>query len=333
MLDKKLHLVDFYKDKDILSSEEIEMVKRLEEESFDITQFNNSLIKTCKLVCKSENISQALSINKLYHGFPLGDSKSMKRGLEIVRLIYSYYAAKHRGANSIYLDEGVVIYKDVFDSNTHKQIKNEIDTFPLRVNSNQRNLLSVNTNTVSYKSFFSTEIQNLIFDTISLDATHDYKHNTFVQRLNKTSEAHLLEKDGNDSQYRCHADIFAPSLKWWYFPNEVKIEHGPLCYARNSCSLDKNLLDWWYKETCDITAKKYIPDWKEPSHTGGSPRIEEEELIEMGYKFSNVECESNTLVIANVHGFHRRGKPTDWTTNIRSSIHSSIRVEPFKIKR
>lgn len=295
--------------------------------------YEERLVEICKIIIGNDRIGNTLSIEKKYQSYPLNDFYSMSRGLEVFRILYSNEAARIRKADKKYLHEGMLVYQNIFDDNTHKKIQSEIVNFPLRVNSSNQNLIFTRKNTNIFKAFSSNEFVKIIFDAIGLNAIDQYINNTFVQRLNKKSEAHVIEKNGEDAQYRYHADIFAPSLKWWYFPEEVKEENGPLCYARNTCSLDEKLLDWWYKETCKITNKEHIPEWKEPGHSQGSLRIENEMLEELGYKMEKIVCEPNTLVIANVHGFHARGKPNNWNTNIRNAIHSSIRVKPFETKR
>lgn len=319
---------DFAKELCVYNEEELLNIKKHQEENFE-----KSLAEIMKIICRSENIKSSLSIHKKYNVYPLNDSFSMKRGLEVFRIVYSNIAANLRNANKEYLNKGILIYNNIFDSTVHKNIKKEIESFPLRVNSNNLNIVSNKKNTQLYKSIFSNEIKQIIFDAIGLNAESQFNSTTFVQRLNKNSEAHVIEKNGEDAQYRYHADIFAPSLKWWYFPDEVKEEHGPLCYAEKTCSLNKNILKWWYEETLKITSNQYIPEWKNPGHSEGSPRIEIDKLKEMGYDMKKMICEPNTLIIANVHGFHCRGKPQNWEKNIRNAVHGSIRCEPFRTSR
>jgi len=313
------------------SEEELQTIKILEEASSDINLYKNSLFQTCKLICKSNNIDVALSPYKKYDRYPLNDSFCMKRGLEVFRTIYSHYASNHRNSSFKYLNEGLVVYEDLFDKLTLSEIQKEVSKFPLRINKSANNLIANAKETVLYKNFFSEKIQKLIFETIGLNAKEEYVSNTFVQRINKRSEAHLFDSSGEDAQYKIHSDTFFPSLKWWFFPFDVKIENGPLFFSINSCSLNMNILEWCYNETCKITSNEYIPEWKNPGHKEGSLRIEEEELNVMNYKLTPLTCEENTLMIANVHGFHRRGKPMDENTNVRTSVHSAIRTAPFGV--
>jgi hypothetical protein len=325
-------LTEFLKEIQTLNLSEINAVEKFERlAQEDPAKFlMDSLISTLEIITRTtlNNLSPALSIHKKFDVYPLNDHASMERGLEIARTVYAHYAAKAEGASNEFLYDGVVVLEDFFDPNAHEEILQSIDNFPLRVNKSPENLVI---NHKIGKHFLSTQFTSTIKSIIGEHYIGPaLTENTFVQRLNKNSQAHLLEADGTDSQYRIHYDIFAPSTKWWYFPESVSVENGPLMYARNSCGLNKLLLTWVYNETLKITNKpEEIPDWKQPSHSEGSLRISEEELNQIGYAMTPAEVRSNTLVVANVHGFHRRGKPHDEQTNVRSSVHSSIRTKPF----
>ena len=69
--------------------------------------------------------------------------------------------------------------------------------------------------------------------------------------------------------------------------------------------------------------------WKGKDHMEGSYRASEEELIAMNFELEPITVKANTLVIANVAGFHSRGQVKK--EYIRSAIHGSIRIEkPFE---
>jgi hypothetical protein len=63
------------------------------------------------------------------------------------------------------------------------------------------------------------------------------------------------------------------------------------------------------------------------TRNAGSRRIACEELERLGLQETIVTCPKNTLVIANVSGFHRRvrGRPGCR----RYAVHVSLRVNPF----
>jgi hypothetical protein len=78
----------------------------------------------------------------------------------------------------------------------------------------------------------------------------------------------------------------------------------------------------------NIVEGKY-EKWKGKDHMEGSYRASEEELIAMNFKLEPITVKANTLVIANVAGFHSRGEvETEYT---RNAIHGSIRIDkPFE---
>ena len=58
-------------------------------------------------------------------------------------------------------------------------------------------------------------------------------------------------------------------------------------------------------------------------------RIMNEEIDKLGLKRRSVPVKANTLVIANVSGFHARGHCT--VPHIRDAVHGSIRIDrPFE---
>jgi hypothetical protein len=283
--------------------------------------WRNSLLEIEDII-PSGNYGCAFTNYKKYDKYPLNDLTAIERGLEPYRVLKSYEAAKNRGCSSEFLDTGVVILDDFYSSKDLSFILGEIHKFPLRVNKNSSNLLK---NFPSYKSI-ANRMANSVFDTLKYLDKALFDSNTFIQRISKNSEGHLLEKGGKDAQFRIHTDIFSPAIKYWYFPEEVTIEHGPLMYAKNSCQPSKEIIDFWYRESVKVVSGDYIETWKQPSHSEGSLRISEEELKGLGYTMSSICVPANSLVLVNVHGFHRRGEHT----KIRNSIHGSIRINnPF----
>ena len=68
---------------------------------------------------------------------------------------------------------------------------------------------------------------------------------------------------------------------------------------------------------------------RDKSHREGSMIILNEEIDKMGLQRRSVSCKANTLVIANVAGFHARGHCTE--PHIRNAVHGSIRIDrPFE---
>lgn len=136
---------------------------------------------------------------------------------------------------------------------------------------------------------------------------------------------HLLNAPAdNDEQKVFHSDTFFPAIKWWYFPQAVGEKDGPLMYVPNSPVLAPWLLAWHQAQVDKIKAGN-IEEWRGRGHREGSLRIGEDEIAALGLKAQAVTVEADTLIIANVFGFHARGdtiRPTH-----RLSIHGSVRID------
>lgn len=131
----------------------------------------------------------------------------------------------------------------------------------------------------------------------------------------------FVEKGGADPQKTLHSDTFQPTAKYWLFLNDVAIDEGPFVYAPGSHALTGKRLKFEYDMSCrDIGTLDH--------HSAvGSFRISERELTALGFAPKPLPVRANTLVIANTHGFHRRGdiaKPCS-----RLAIFGSARVLPF----
>ena len=146
--------------------------------------------------------------------------------------------------------------------------------------------------------------------------------------VNHTYLQHLFNKpDDGDIQKVFHSDSFFHCVKFWYFPLPVSVEEGAFWYVPDSPILTDGLISWHTARVEDLKRGK-AEAWRGSGHLEGSFRINEEEISSLGLKPIPITVKEDTLVVANVHGFHRRGdtvRPTH-----RFSIHGSIRVDnPF----
>ena len=149
-----------------------------------------------------------------------------------------------------------------------------------------------------------------------IEADRLFLRNTYLQ--------HLVNEPGDgDIQKVLHCDTFFPALKFWYFPEPVGADDGPLVYVPGSPVLTPALLDWHRAQAESIAAGTVEP-WRGAGHGEGSLRIGDGELAELGLEAEPVTVDADTLVIANVFGFHRRGDAP--TRCDRVSVHGSIRI-------
>lgn len=261
---------------------------------------------------------------------PYNDPELVRHGLHPFRRIYSQYAHEARTSNGfdnvLFNRIGLCIFPNYLPDKAVDGIREEFEHFKIGVvNKQQHNIIAMNEEKAPNMMSALHTMKDLIVGMISKEETDEirlkYFTNTFAQRVEN-------DPNDNDNQKKSHVDTFFPAIKWWYFPDEVKVEHGPLCYAKNSCYPYDEYLDWIYQESMKCLDGSY-EDWKLKDHEEGSFRASDKELQSMGLEVKPVTVKENTLVIANVAGFHRRGDTK--VKHVRNAIHGSIRLDnPFE---
>jgi len=125
-----------------------------------------------------------------------------------------------------------------------------------------------------------------------------------------------------DPQTVLHADTFHPTMKAWYFLEDVAEDEGPFCYVPGSHKLTPERLAW--EEKRSIAA----PEGVDRLSARGSMRISAEELGALGLPQPMLfGVRANTLVVADTCGFHARG-PSHKATR-RVEIWAYSRRNPF----
>ena len=330
------YLVNFLENNNLISKDKIKQLEKIENlaiinPSIAIIKFTE-LIKGEKLdrLSKQQLISSQKSfIKKSVYS----DPKLIKSGLHIARIIFSHYAffknTNENNCSKLFYEDGIIKFYNYFNDQKHQQIKKAAAFFeigPVHKIYNQNTIINnfnknqpkeLRNNTLKMKS----DILKIIGrDTIlNFRAKKLFDENTFFQRVNNIP-------DDNDHQKDTHSDVYFPALKFWYFPNKVDEGQGCLCIYPGSTKLTNELLNLHYKKSIEVvlmnTEKLDINDQE------GSFRVSEKELKDIGLNHQEVAVPGNTLVIANVFGFHRRGHTKEKT--VRDSIHGSIRVDnPF----
>ena len=122
------------------------------------------------------------------------------------------------------------------------------------------------------------------------------------RRLDVYLTVHGEESRTPDLQKELHRDTFFRALKYWYFLRPVTPEDGPFEYVPGSHRLDPVRLRWEQS-----TAEAAIRHRRQPD-VSGSFRIRPEALVDLGLPQPvSLSCPANTLLLADVFGFHRRG--------------------------
>ncbi|HHI82562.1 MAG TPA: phytanoyl-CoA dioxygenase, partial [Rhizobiales bacterium] len=125
-----------------------------------------------------------------------------------------------------------------------------------------------------------------------------------------------------DPQKVLHADTFHPTMKAWFFLDEVTPDMGPFTYSPGSHRLTWNRIKWEYRQSLKGR------DLDNSYARRGSLRADDHDLNEMGYApRKSLAVKANTLVVADTHGFHCRGQATGKVS--RLELWAYCRTNPF----
>lgn len=128
-----------------------------------------------------------------------------------------------------------------------------------------------------------------------------------------------------DLQRDFHRDTFFNALKYWLFLDPVRAEDGPMTYVPTSHRLTPERIAW---EEAKAAAAVQARIEGNRAGMSGSFRIAEEEIAGLGLPApKSFTVPANTLVVANVFGFHRRGDAEPGTR--RLALYGNHRPQPF----
>lgn len=155
---------------------------------------------------------------------------------------------------------------------------------------------------------------------LSLHKFASGKNNRPVSYI-QTIKNHFIDGP-SDPQKNLHSDTFHPTMKSWYFLDDCNADNGPFTYLPGSQRLTLARLKWEYQKSIRIceNGDKYS--------SNGSFRATATDLASMGLgEPVSLSVPANTLVIANTHGFHRRGDAAK--RSMRTEIWSISRSNPY----
>ena len=126
-----------------------------------------------------------------------------------------------------------------------------------------------------------------------------------------------------DGNVPFHADIHFHSHKVLYYMSDVTEEGGPFVYCKNSHlnNLDRLLFEFKRGQLKD----SHKEGWRIQEHL--DKKFFKNYFIKLKTNEYKVACPANTLVIANVHGFHKRGESISGVE--RSLIRIPYRYNPL----
>ncbi|HEX4506125.1 MAG TPA: phytanoyl-CoA dioxygenase family protein [Alphaproteobacteria bacterium] len=131
-----------------------------------------------------------------------------------------------------------------------------------------------------------------------------------------------VRKGSPDPQLKLHSDAFQPSVKAWLFLTDVEERCAPFMYVPGSHKPTKARLAWEKAMSIAVSGEG------ERLSRRGSFRIDPAELPALGLPPpKSVAVKANTLVVADMFGFHARGVSDQ--PSMRVEIWAYGRHSPF----
>lgn len=123
----------------------------------------------------------------------------------------------------------------------------------------------------------------------------------------------------NDSNNHWHVDTYHDTHKAWVYLTDVSTENGPFNYLKGSGRFSFKRILWEYLNSIrTLFDKKYLSFFSEKKL---SNRLEKNKI--------EVICSKNSFLMANTHGYHRRGNALKG--KIRDAISFCTRENPYKL--
>jgi len=279
-------------------------------------------------------IIQLFTQAKSFRNNPIIGSLILNRcGLHVARIILAQgimrlrfelmgFGIEKELKQSFYRD-GFMVIRDALPAEQFNSIKSEVASIDAEVRECQQG--DTLTHRILIDEQSSTELPHCsqMLESDRYLALHKFaagKNNRPVSYI-QTIKNHFVDGP-SDPQKNLHSDTFHPTMKSWYFLDDCNSDNGPFTYLPGSQRLTMARLKWEYQKSITIAKQgdKYS--------SNGSFRATPEDLKSMGMgEPIGLSVPANTLVIANTHGFHRRGDAA--LRSMRTEIWSISRSNPF----
>lgn len=233
--------------------------------------------------------------------------------------------------------DGVVVLPNFLAQEHFEQVRAEVSSALDRAEQ-KRSVVSVGDRGFGPKRHFEGGFDRWDGDTLNrylfIDGSHPHTRATadevmklaatavgvraHASRVHVYQTVHGRDAKNSDNQKQLHRDTFHSALKFWLFLEDVKPEQGPFVYVKRSHRMTLARYRWEY-ERAELASQ---------AKSGGSFRIGVDELEQLGLEPPvPIPVSANTLVLADVRGFHRRGDA--FAGARRVALYANIRPNPF----
>ena len=277
---------------------------------------------------------EILTTAKSFYANPIIGSPLLNRlGLHIVRVVLSHSVMTARmwmlalplssEDRKAYFRDGYLLKENFLPQQDFDELEKEVRSFKGEVRELQQG------DTLTHRAVLSPDVVS------SYPCLSALLNNKRLGQLTRFTAGHaraplyyienvknLYCKGRLDPQKHLHSDTYHPTMKCWFFIDDVSADNGPFTYIPGSHKLTWKRLKWQYKMS--ITAR----DAKDSLHARGSTRFTQDDLDKLGLpKPQSFSVQKNTLVLVNVFGIHRRGDSDKKST--RLAIWGDSRTNPF----
>ncbi len=292
-----------------------------------------------KLLLKDSNFINDVFSNKKF----ISDTELNIMGLHIYRILLSHRVWKFKepctDIAKEYFDTGAVLINNFLPTDYFDSLKEFCNT-TIEQNFPDGGRPKINARELFLENPKFIEIVKSCANVDSLRANDNFGGypNTellYFKHLPGDDSSKSWEKE---KQYKFHTDTFQPCFKCWLYLDDVGMDEGPFNFVVGSNKINFRRLSWDYESSL-ISTEKYSYLKKERDSDGsGSFRIneiasyvdEKNQINDLGYReIKSYPSKSNSLLIANPFGFHKRG--VGKTGVFRKTIHSQYRRLPFNI--
>jgi hypothetical protein len=231
-----------------------------------------------------------------------------------------------------YKDKGLHLYNRFLENENFQNIKNEFNQIIEKENKSRntyfnKNELNVKNSSIDYLLFeFEDKEENkknypflyALYKSDKIDkilkAAERKKNVNIFMRLER-----VITKDDkmNDVNSKWHVDNYHDTHKAWLYLTDVKKENGPFNYLSGSANFSFKRLYWEYINSVkSFMNMNYVPFFLEKNFN-----LSKLDKLEM-------ECDKNDFLVANTHGYHKRGYAQ--INQIRDAVSFYTRENPYK---
>lgn len=277
---------------------------------------------------------ELFSTAKSFQSNPILRSPMLNRlGLHVFRVLLSHTIMRLRMCSLMwgfskadrkaYFRDGYLLKENYLPLSEHARLKEEISL----ISGEARQ--SIQGNVIVERTALAPHTLS------NVPAVSNFLSSTNFKRLCRFTSGHLrpplfyleiiknnAHEQGVDPQKSFHSDTFHPTMKCWYFPEQVEPQHGPFTYIPGSHRLTWKRLKWEYQQSINVTSLKNMLSQR------GSFRFSDRDrqTLELSEPIS-FTVKQNSLLYANTFGIHRRGDCEGKTT--RTAIWGDSRTNPF----